>query len=187
MGNILVALEVGIQEPADAAVLVDFIRKGRVSSSTLSCASGRVQERLTSGMAISAATRDGIDHRNQHHQDHQQHGGDAGQGGIVDRDAGPQGGAGKQAGGDLGQQVAQHHAQNGKGHGLGDEQKRDVGGRQPHRGVDADFPLAFVDAADHGVQDDEHRDDHGDQDVGHPAVAHGVAGVVEKGAVRAPR
>ena len=54
-----------------------------------------------------------------------------------------------------------------------------MGGGKTNRGVDRDFPLSFEDRGDHGVEDDENGDQQGNDDVGHPGIIYGVAGIVE--------
>ena len=151
MGHVLVALEI-VDEIAGHPAVLAFLHEKR-QGDLHGVAPGFGQ------LPGAVHVRDGdlrghpgrVQNRDQHHRDDQHHGRHPGQGRVVDRDAGPQGGAGKKAGRHLGHQVPQHHTEHRKGQGFGDEQKRHVGGSQSHRGVDGDFPLAFIDAADHGV------------------------------------
>ena len=58
-----------------------------------------------------------------------------------------------------------------------------MGGRQPHRSINSDFTLALIYTADHGVQHDENRNNQWNDNIGHTAVTHAVAGMIEIGTV----
>ena len=61
-----------------------------------------------------------------------------------------------------------------------------MGGCKTHRGVYANFTFAFVNTSDHGIEDDENRNEHGDEDVGYTAIADRIAGIVDIGAACFP-
>ncbi len=55
---------------------------------------------------------------------------------------------------------------------------------EPDGCIDGNFPLALIDAADHGVQNDENGDEDRDHDVGNTAVVQCITGIVHQHAIR---
>ena len=58
-----------------------------------------------------------------------------------------------------------------------------MGRGQSNRGIDTDFPFSFIHTADHGIEHNKYGNDQRNRNVRHAAVAHGITGVIEKGAV----